>query len=48
MIPRLAAEALKDPQTIGNPRDLDERSYAWIYRRSFGLEESTIDAGTRA
>jgi len=48
MIPRLAAEAFKDPQTIGNPRDLDERSYAWIYRRSFELEPSTIDVGIRA
>lgn len=43
MVPRLAAEALKDPQTIGNPRDLSQRSYEWIYRRSLDLEPSTID-----
>jgi choline dehydrogenase len=42
MIPRLAEEAFHDPQTIGNPRDLDVASYEWIYRRAFGLVAPTI------
>jgi choline dehydrogenase len=41
-IDRYAKAALEDPQTFGNPRDLDLDSYKWIYRRCFGLEESTL------
>src|SRR5438128_7786582 len=32
-IPMLADIAFKDPQTIGNPRDVDRRGYAQIWRR---------------
>jgi choline dehydrogenase len=34
-IPRLAEIAFKDPQTIGNPRDLTLESYVKIYQRAF-------------
>ncbi|MFC3886482.1 iron-containing alcohol dehydrogenase [Bacillus songklensis] len=37
MIERLAKEAMKDPQTVGNPRDLKEKDYIWIYKRCFNL-----------
>jgi len=43
MIPRLAQEAYNDPQTIGNPRDIDVKGYEWIYRRCFNLEPSAIE-----
>ncbi len=36
-IPMLAGIAFKDPQTIGNPRDLSVKSYEQIYRRAFEL-----------
>lgn len=36
-IPMLAREAERDPQTIGNPRDINAKGYEWIYRRAFGL-----------
>ena len=36
-MPRLAEIAFKDPQTIGNPRDLSVKSYMQIYRRAFEL-----------
>lgn len=36
-IPMLAEIAFKDPQTIGNPRDLSVRSYEKIYRHAFEL-----------
>ncbi len=36
-IPKLAEEAMNDPQTPGNPRDMDLKGYEWIYRRSCGL-----------
>ncbi|MBM7646948.1 choline dehydrogenase [Scopulibacillus daqui] len=42
MIPRLAKEAMKDPQTVGNPRDLNEEAYKWIYERCFNLTPLTI------
>ncbi len=34
-IPLLAELAVKDPQTIGNPRDVDYDGYVRIYRRAF-------------
>ena len=34
-IPMLAEIAFKDPQTIGNPRDLTLQSYVKIYQRAF-------------
>jgi choline dehydrogenase len=36
-IPMLADIAFKDPQTIGNPRDLTLNSYVQIYRRAFEI-----------
>lgn len=36
-IPHLADIAFKDPQTIGNPRDLTLQSYVKIYQRTFDL-----------
>jgi choline dehydrogenase len=33
----LARIAFEDPQTVGNPRELDEDSYRRIYRRAFEL-----------
>ena len=36
-IPMLAQIAFNDPQTIGNPRDLTQKSYEQIYRRTFDL-----------
>ena len=38
-IPSLADIAFKDPQTIGNPRDLSVQSYRQIYQRTFELGE---------
>ncbi|NWO14423.1 MULTISPECIES: iron-containing alcohol dehydrogenase [Virgibacillus] len=42
MIERLSKEAIKDPQTIGNPRDLTEKDYQWIYKRCFDLVAKTL------
>lgn len=43
-IDRYAQAALEDPQTLGNPRVIKGvEDYQWIYRRCFGLEESTMD-----
>lgn len=42
MTDRLAKEAMKDPQTIGNPRDLDEDGYKWIYGRCFNQIAKTL------
>ncbi len=36
-IPMLADIAFKDPQTIGNPRDLSVQSYVQIWRRTFEM-----------
>ncbi len=36
-IPLLAELAAKDPQTIGNPRDVDYHGYVKIYKRAFAL-----------
>src|SRR5262245_37359274 len=36
-IPYLAEIAAKDPQTIGNPRDIDRLGYEKIWRRAFAL-----------
>jgi choline dehydrogenase len=36
-IPMLADKAFADPQTIGNPRDVDAAAYQSIYRRAFEL-----------
>lgn len=42
MIDRLSKEAMKDPQTVGNPRDLTEKDYQWIYKRCFNLVPKTL------
>ena len=34
MIPRLVKEAMNDPQTVGNPRDIDAAGYEEIYIKS--------------
>jgi len=36
-IPMLADIAFKDPQTVGNPRDLTLASYSNIYQRTFDM-----------
>ncbi len=36
-IPLLAEIAERDPQTIGNPRDIDRRGYAAVWQRAFHL-----------
>lgn len=36
-IPMLAKIAFEDPQTVGNPRDLTQKSYEQIYQRTFDL-----------
>lgn len=41
-IPMLAEIALKDPQTIGNPRDLSFKSYVQIYQRAFDRGKKDI------
>jgi alcohol dehydrogenase class IV len=33
----LADKAFNDPQTIGNPRDVDAAAYRRIYKRAFEL-----------
>ncbi len=35
MIPKLSREAFHDPQTVGNPRDIDIEGYEEIYRNCF-------------
>jgi len=42
LIDRLAEEAMNDPQTIGNPRDLTVADYKWIYERCFNLTAKTV------
>ena len=34
-IPMLAEKAFNDPQTIGNPRDIDLKGYVQVYQRTF-------------
>jgi choline dehydrogenase len=36
-MPQLAKIAFEDPQTVGNPRELDVEAYEQIYRRAFQL-----------
>ena len=38
--PMLAEIAFKDPQTIGNPRDLSLQSYVKLYQRTFDIGKS--------
>ncbi|WP_059105487.1 iron-containing alcohol dehydrogenase [Shouchella shacheensis] len=41
-VERWANEALNDPQTIGNPRDLTLSDYEWIYKRCFNEVPKTV------
>jgi len=36
-IPLLADKAAADPQSIGNPRDVDAAAYRRIYKQAFDL-----------
>ncbi len=37
-IPMLADKAFADPQTIGNPRDVDAAAYRRIYKQAFNAK----------
>ena len=43
-IPMLADKAFADPQTIGNPRDVDAASYSRIYKQAFDLGQNRVTA----
>ena len=43
-IPMLADKAFADPQTIGNPRDVDAAAYRRIYQQAFDAKPSTSGA----
>jgi choline dehydrogenase len=45
-IPMLADKAFADPQTIGNPRDVDAAAYRRIYAQAFELGRHRINAKT--
>ncbi|RSL29654.1 iron-containing alcohol dehydrogenase [Salibacterium salarium] len=42
LIERLSQDAMDDPQTEGNPRDLKVRDYEWIYKRCFNLVPKSV------
>jgi len=42
-IPMLAEKAAADPQSIGNPRDVDEKAYRKIYARAFAAGGGDCD-----
>lgn len=42
LIERLSEEALKDPQTVGNPRDVTLKDYEWMYKRCFNIVPKTV------
>jgi choline dehydrogenase len=43
-IPMLADKAFADPQTIGNPRDVDAAAYRLIYKRAFDMGSNPTGA----
>jgi choline dehydrogenase len=43
-IPMLADKAFADPQTIGNPRDVDAAAYRRIYAQAFELGRHRVTA----
>jgi choline dehydrogenase len=43
-IPMLADKAFADPQTIGNPRDVDAAAYRRIYQQAFDAKPKTSGA----
>ncbi len=47
-IPMLADKAFADPQTIGNPRDVDAANYRRIYKQAFDLGKSRVAAANGA
>jgi choline dehydrogenase len=47
-IPMLADKAFNDPQTIGNPRDVDASGYRKIYKQAFELGKSRSNNGAVA
>jgi choline dehydrogenase len=46
-IPMLADKAFADPQTIGNPRDVDAAAYRNIYKQAFDLGRGPVSNGAR-
>jgi choline dehydrogenase len=46
-IPMLADKAFADPQTIGNPRDVDAAAYRRIYRQAFDAKPRTNSNGAK-
>ncbi|MHB8589148.1 MAG: iron-containing alcohol dehydrogenase [Candidatus Dormibacteraceae bacterium] len=47
-IPMLADKAFADPQTIGNPRDVDAAAYRRIYKQAFDAEPTHTNSRSRA
>jgi choline dehydrogenase len=47
-IPMLADKAFADPQTIGNPRDVDAANYRRIYKQAFELGHGRVASATGA
>jgi choline dehydrogenase len=43
-IPMLADKAFADPQTVGNPRDVDAAAYRRIYAQAFELGRHRVKA----
>ena len=43
-IPMLADKAFADPQTIGNPRDVDATAYRRIYKQAFDAKPNGAKA----
>jgi choline dehydrogenase len=46
-IPMLADKAFADPQTIGNPRDVDAAAYRRIYAQAFELGRRRANAAAK-
>ncbi len=44
-IPMLADKAFADPQTVGNPRDVDAAAYRRIYKQAFDAQSKPVGAG---
>src|SRR3981081_3133852 len=44
-IPMLADKAFSDPQTIGNPRDVDAAAYRRIYQQAFNAHTNGVKRG---
>jgi choline dehydrogenase len=46
-IPMLADKAFADPQTIGNPRDVDAGGYRKIYKQAFDMGAKRSQNGAK-